>query len=109
LAQNGLFAFVELQTYCQRARPKDDAGNQCPSWSSHAGSLHTGRIDGGLRFMWEDPIVKEVRQARLEIEQECGGDFRKIYERALEIQKKAATEKQVSDKKAQNKRVPLVA
>ncbi|MBA4121958.1 MAG: hypothetical protein H0X72_05805 [Acidobacteria bacterium] len=46
--------------------------------------------------MWEDPIVKEVRQARLEIEQECGGDFRKIYERALEIQKKVA-EKRASD------------
>ena len=46
--------------------------------------------------MWEDPIVKEVRQARLDIERECGGDFRKIYERALEIQKKVA-EKRVSD------------
>lgn len=53
--------------------------------------------------MWEDTIVKEVRQARLEIEQECGGDFRRIYERALEIQKKAAAEKRVSDKKAQDK------
>jgi hypothetical protein len=42
--------------------------------------------------MWEDPIVKEVRKARLEIEQECGGDFRKIYERALKIQKKLAKE-----------------
>ena len=59
--------------------------------------------------MWEDPIVKEVRQARLEIEQECGGDFRKIYERALEIQKKAAAEKRVSSKKAQDERVPLIA
>lgn len=59
--------------------------------------------------MWEDPIVKEVRQARLEIEQECGGDFRKIYERALEIQKKAAAEKRVSDKKQQNERVPIAA
>jgi len=46
--------------------------------------------------MWEDPIVKEVRQARLEIEKECGGDFRKIYERALEIQKKIA-EQRASD------------
>ncbi len=45
--------------------------------------------------MWEDPIVKEVRQARLEIEQECDNDFRKIYERALEIQKQFA-EKSVS-------------
>ena len=40
--------------------------------------------------MWEDLIVKEVRQARLEIEKECDGDFRKIYERALKIQKKLA-------------------
>jgi hypothetical protein len=46
--------------------------------------------------MWEDPIVKEVRQARVEIERECNNDFRKIYERALEIQKKLA-EKRVSD------------
>jgi hypothetical protein len=46
--------------------------------------------------MWEDPIVKEVRKARLEIEQECGGDFRKIYERAIKIQKKVV-EKRVSD------------
>ena len=37
--------------------------------------------------MLDNPIVKEVRAARLEIEDECGGDFRKIYERALEIQK----------------------
>ncbi len=46
--------------------------------------------------MWEDPIVKEVRQARLEIERECDNDFRKIYERALEIQKKLE-EKRVSN------------
>ena len=59
--------------------------------------------------MWEDPIVKEVREARLEIEQECNGDFRKIYERALEIQKKAAAEKRVSDKQARDERVPLAA
>lgn len=59
--------------------------------------------------MWEDPIVKEVRKARLEIEQECGGDFRKIYERALEIQKKVA-EKRVSDSSAKTqKEVLLVA
>ena len=56
--------------------------------------------------MWEDPIVQEVRKVRLEIEQECGGDFRKIYERALEIQKKVA-EKRISDKKAQDERVLL--
>ncbi|MEP7038444.1 MAG: hypothetical protein ABI891_08875 [Acidobacteriota bacterium] len=43
--------------------------------------------------MWEDPIVKEVREARLEIEEECDNDFRKIYERALEIQKKLANKR----------------
>ncbi len=60
--------------------------------------------------MWEDPIVKEVRQARLEIEQECGGDFRKIYERALEIQKKLA-EQRVSRNaaKSHNEKQPLAA
>jgi len=58
--------------------------------------------------MWEDPIVKEVRQARLEIEQECDNDFRKIYERALEIQKKLA-EKHVSNNavKIQEEELPL--
>jgi len=56
--------------------------------------------------MWEDPIVREVRQARLEIEQECDGDFRKIYERALEIQKKVS-EKRASEKRARNEEVPL--
>ena len=40
--------------------------------------------------MWEDPIVKEVRAARLEIERECANDFHKLYQRALEIQKKIA-------------------
>ena len=40
--------------------------------------------------MWEDTIVKEVREARFEIERECDGDFHKIYERALKIQKKLA-------------------
>lgn len=56
--------------------------------------------------MWKDPIVEEVREARREIEQECNGDFRRIYERALEIQKKVA-ENQVSEKKAQNEEVLL--
>jgi hypothetical protein len=40
--------------------------------------------------MWTDPIVAEVRQARLEIEEECDEDFARIYARALEVQKKAA-------------------
>lgn len=40
--------------------------------------------------MWEDPIVNEVRRARLEIEKECEGDFDQIYNRALEVQKKSA-------------------
>lgn len=41
--------------------------------------------------MWEDPIVNEVRRARLEIEKECEGDFDQIYNRALEVQKKSAS------------------
>ncbi len=57
--------------------------------------------------MWEDPIVKEVRQARLEIEQECGGDFRKIYERALEIQKKVAKNR-ITEKIGKEERALLV-
>jgi hypothetical protein len=39
--------------------------------------------------MWADPIVAEVRRARLEIEKECDEDFSQIYARALEVQKKA--------------------
>ena len=38
--------------------------------------------------MWQDPIVDEVRRARLEIEKECEDDFAQIYERALAVQKK---------------------
>ncbi len=57
--------------------------------------------------MWEDPIVKEVRMARLEIEKECGGDFHKIYERALEIQKIAA-KKRLSDSAAKAKEEALL-
>jgi hypothetical protein len=37
--------------------------------------------------MWDDPIVAEVRRARLEIEKECEEDFALIYARALEVQK----------------------
>ena len=40
--------------------------------------------------MWNDPIVDEVRRARLEIEKECEEDFALIYARALEVQKNAA-------------------
>ena len=56
--------------------------------------------------MWEDPIVKEVRQARLEIEQECDNDFRKIYERALKIQQRVA-EQGISAKKTQKEKAPF--
>ena len=41
--------------------------------------------------MWDDPIVNEVRRARLEIENECAGDFDHIYERALEVQMKTSS------------------
>ena len=40
--------------------------------------------------MWEDPIVAEVRQVRLAIEQECEGDFEKIYRQALAVQEELA-------------------
>jgi hypothetical protein len=40
--------------------------------------------------MWKDPIVAEVRRARLEIEKECEEDFALIYARATEVQTKAA-------------------
>ncbi len=39
--------------------------------------------------MWTDPIVDEVRRARLEIEKECEEDFGLIYAHAVEVQKKA--------------------
>jgi hypothetical protein len=53
--------------------------------------------------MWEDRIVKEVRDARLEIERECDNDFRKIYERALEIQKNIESEKTSKSEKNEPK------
>jgi hypothetical protein len=37
--------------------------------------------------MWEDPIVAEVRQTRMELEKEGGNDFDTIYARAVEVQK----------------------
>jgi hypothetical protein len=49
--------------------------------------VYSGRVDGGVK-MWTDPIVAEVRRARLEIEKECDDDFARIYARAVEVQKK---------------------
>jgi hypothetical protein len=40
--------------------------------------------------MWTDPIVAEVRRARLAIEKECDDAFARIYARAIDVQKKAA-------------------
>ena len=40
-----------------------------------------------------DSTANEVRQARREIKQECDNDFRKIYERAAEIQKQDAVKR----------------
>ena len=40
--------------------------------------------------MWEDPIVKEVRQHRLAIEAEAGNDWGTILARAVEAQQKFA-------------------
>jgi hypothetical protein len=49
--------------------------------------VYAGRADGGVE-MWQDPIVDEVRRARIEIEKECEEDFALIYARAVEVQKK---------------------
>lgn len=40
--------------------------------------------------MWEDPIVAEVRRVRRALEEECEGDFEKIYARAVELQNELA-------------------
>ncbi|MDQ3649775.1 MAG: hypothetical protein M3458_05740 [Acidobacteriota bacterium] len=40
--------------------------------------------------MWEDEIVEEVRKVRKEIEEECDNDLRKIFARAIEVQKEYA-------------------
>lgn len=37
--------------------------------------------------MWQDPVVQEVRAIRLRIEEECDGDFDKIFVRAVEEQR----------------------
>ena len=36
--------------------------------------------------MWEDVVVKEVREARLELEKEANHDLSTLYQRALETQ-----------------------
>ncbi len=41
--------------------------------------------------MWEDRIVKEVRQHRLEIEAEAGNDWETILAHAVEAQQKLAS------------------
>ena len=38
--------------------------------------------------MWKDPIVEEVRKQRQKIETDCKNDFDKIFEQAIETQKK---------------------
>ncbi len=40
--------------------------------------------------MWQDPIVEEIRKQRFKIEADCGNDFNKIFEKALEVQNKFA-------------------
>lgn len=61
-----------------------------PELCLHAYCLYAGRANGGVT-MWDDPIVNEVRWARLEIENVCAGDFDHIYERALEVQKQTSS------------------
>ncbi len=38
--------------------------------------------------MWQDPIVKEIRQQRKRIEKNCNNDFNEILQKAFIIQKK---------------------
>ena len=38
--------------------------------------------------MLQDPIVEEVRKQRLKIESDCDNDFDKIFDLAIETQKK---------------------
>src|SRR5438132_13465780 len=59
------------------------------SWNINVDFVYSGSVDVGVN-MREDPIVAEVRRARLEIDRECEEDFARIYARALEVQKKAA-------------------
>jgi hypothetical protein len=40
---------------------------------------------------WNDSIIDEVRRSRLEIENECHGDFAQLYAHALQVQKKVAS------------------
>jgi len=40
--------------------------------------------------MWEDPIVKEIREIRQKIESDCENDFDKLFEQAIQFQKKFA-------------------
>ena len=65
---------MELQAYCQWTGAEDVTRYKRSSWGLHADCVYAGRIDGGVK-MWEDPIVAEVRRARLEIEKECEEDF----------------------------------
>lgn len=51
--------------------------------------------------MWEDTIVKEIRDIRRQIETECHNDFTELFNRAGEIQQKYKT-RLVSQSKSQS-------
>jgi len=40
--------------------------------------------------MWEDPIVEKIREIRQKIESDCENDFDKLFEQAIQFQKKFA-------------------
>lgn len=40
--------------------------------------------------MWQDPIVQEIREIRKKIESDCENDFDKLFEQAIQFQKKFA-------------------
>ena len=52
--------------------------------------MYARRADGGL-IMWKDPIVEEVRKARVELEREANNDLDRLYQRALEVQNERTT------------------
>lgn len=40
--------------------------------------------------MWKDPILEEIREIRQKIEFDCENDFDKLFEQAIQFQKKFA-------------------
>ncbi len=50
-----------------------------------SGHLYSGRIDGRMKIMWDDPIVSEIRKIREDHAAKFNYDLRAIY---LDMKKK---------------------